>query len=233
VTDAVLNVEKGKLAILTMVYRPYNLTGPTLYRALLKALDEAVEVGSQAVLIKSGLRHFCAGADISLWDERIANHGKPAFNPIDVLRGFEQLPIPIGAAVHGACLGGGLEIAMACDFILAAASAKIGSVEVTLGVHPLLGGIQRHVQRMGVARAKEMIMLGHRHDAALERWGLINRVVPDERLEEVTLTIATELANGPTVANGATKKLVATAVNEGAVSYFEHSPEHNDDAYSK
>jgi 1,4-dihydroxy-2-naphthoyl-CoA synthase len=113
VTDAVLNVEyKGKLAILTMVYRPYNLTGPTLYRALLKALDKAVEVGSRAVLIKSGLSHFCAGADISLWDERIANHGKPAFNPIDVLRGFEQLPIPIVAAVHGACLGGGLEIAM-------------------------------------------------------------------------------------------------------------------------
>jgi Enoyl-CoA hydratase/isomerase len=118
VTDAVLNVEyKDKLAILAMVYRPYNLAGQTLYRALLKALDEAVEAGSRAVLIKSGLRHFCAGADISLWDERIANQGKPAFNPIDVLRGFEQLPIPIVAAIHGACLGGGLEIAMACDFI--------------------------------------------------------------------------------------------------------------------
>jgi enoyl-CoA hydratase/carnithine racemase len=217
VTDTVLNVEyKDKLAVLTMIYRPYNLAGPTLYRALLKALDEAVEAGSRAVLIKSGLRHFCAGADVSLWDERIANQGKPAFNPIDVLRGFEQLPIPIVAAIHGSCLGGGLEIAMACDFIVAAASAKIGSVEVALGVHPLLGGIQRQVQRMGAARAKEMTMLGHRHDAAtLERWGLINRVVPDERLEEVALTIATELANGPTVAHAATKKLVATALNEG------------------
>jgi enoyl-CoA hydratase/carnithine racemase len=215
--DAVLNVEyKDKLAILTMVYRPYNLAGPTLYRALLKALDEAVGAGSRAVVIKSGLRHFCAGADVSLWDERIANQGKPPFNPIDVLRGFEQLPIPIVAQIHGACLGGGLEIAMACDFIVAAASAKIGSVEVALGVHPLLGGIQRHVQRMGAARAKEMTMLGHRHDAAtLERWGLINRVVPDERLEEVALAIATELANGPTVAHAATKKLVATALNEG------------------
>jgi enoyl-CoA hydratase/carnithine racemase len=89
-------------------------------------------------------------------------------------------------------------------------------VEAALGVHPLLGGIQRQVQRIGAARAKEMTMLGHRYDAAtLERWGLINRVVPDERLEEVALTIAAELANGPTIAHAATKKLVAVAVNEG------------------
>ena len=216
-TDQVIAVEcREKVAILTMTYRPYNLAGPTLYGALLKALNEAVEAGSRAALIRSALRHFCAGADVSLWDERIVNEGRPAFNPIDVLRGFEQLPIPIVAAVHGSCLGGGLEIAMACDFIVAAASAKLGSVEVALGVNPLLGGIQRQVQRMGAARAKEMIMLGHRHDAAtLERWGLINRVVPDDQLEAVALAIATELANGPTVAHAATKKLVALAVNEG------------------
>jgi enoyl-CoA hydratase/carnithine racemase len=180
------------------------------------ALDEMVTAGSRAVLIKSGLRHFCAGADVSLWDERIANQGKPPISPLEVLRGFEQLPVPIVAAVHGSCLGGGLELAMACDFIVAAASAKLGSVEVALGVNPLLGGIQRQVQRIGAARAKEMTMLGHRYDAAtLERWGLINRVVPDEQLEEVALAIATELAIGPTVAHAATKKLVSVAVNEG------------------
>jgi enoyl-CoA hydratase/carnithine racemase len=109
-----------------------------------------------------------------------------------------------------------LELALACDFIVAAASAKLGSVEVALGIHPLLGGIQRHVQRMGAVRAKEMAMLGHRYDAAtLERWGLINRVVPDEQLDAVAFTIAKELAHGPTVAHAATKKLVAIAVNQG------------------
>ncbi len=180
------------------------------------SLEEAVGAGSRAVLIKSGLRHFCAGADVGLFSERIANQGKAPISAIDVLRGFEQLPIPIVAAVHGVCLGGGLELALACDYIVAASSAKLGSVEAALGLHPLLGGIQRQVQRIGAARAKEMSMLGRRYDAAtLERWGLINLVVPDEQLEGVALAIATELANGPTVAHAATKKLVAVAINEG------------------
>ncbi len=216
-TDSVLTVEyQDKVAVLTMTYRPYNLTSPTLSRALLGAFEEAVRAGSRAVLIKSGLKHFSAGADLNLFDERIAKEGKAQISPIDVLRGFEQLPIPIVVAINGVCLGGGLEIALACDYIIAASSAKIGSVEVALGLHPLLGGIQRQVQRVGVARAKEMSLLGRRYDAAtLERWGLINLVVPDDQLEGTALTIATELANGPTVAHAATKKLVAVAVNQG------------------
>jgi enoyl-CoA hydratase/carnithine racemase len=216
-TDSVLAVEyQDKVAVLTMTYRPYNLTSPTLSRALLGAFEEAVRAGIRAVLIKSGLKHFSAGADLNLFDERIAKEGKAQISPIDVLRGFEQLPIPIVAAINGVCLGGGLEIALACDYIIAASSAKIGSVEVALGLHPLLGGIQRQVQRVGVARAKEMSLLGRRYDAAtLERWGLINLVVPDDQLEGAALTIATELANGPTVAHAATKKLVAVAVNQG------------------
>src|SRR5580704_5015488 len=77
-TDQVLTLDQqGKVGVLTMIYRPYNLAGPTLYRALMTALDEMVTAGSRAILIKSGLRHFCAGADVSLWDERIANQGKP------------------------------------------------------------------------------------------------------------------------------------------------------------
>jgi enoyl-CoA hydratase/carnithine racemase len=205
-----------KVAVVTMAHRPYNLSGPILYTALLTAFEGAVKTGSRAILLRSGLRHFCAGADVATWDERIAKEGKAALDPLIVLRGFEQLPVPIVAAVHGACLGGGLELALACDLIVCAESAKLGSVEVALGIHPLLGGIQRHVQRMGAGRAKEMVMLGHRYDAAtLERWGLVNRVVPDEQLESVSMTIAQELAHGPTAAHVATKKLVTIAVNEG------------------
>ncbi|MCA6100503.1 enoyl-CoA hydratase/isomerase family protein [Bradyrhizobium australafricanum] len=215
--NKIVTVERhGNVAVVTMVHRPYNLSGPTLYRALLAAFEGAVEAGSRAILLKSGLRHFCAGADVSLWDERIANEGRAAMDPLILLRGFEQLPVPIVAAVHGACLGGGLELVLACDISVVAASAKLGSVEVALGVHPLLGGIQRQVQRIGAVRAKEMALLGHRYDAAtLERWGLINRVVPDDQLESAALTIAQELAHGPTVAHAATKRLVAIATNEG------------------
>src|SRR3546814_6644242 len=117
-----------------------------------------------------------------------------------------DLPIPIIASVHGVCLGGGFELALACDYIIAAQSAKIGSVEATLGLHPLMGGVQRQVQRAGMARAKEMSMLARRYDpATLERWGLINLVVPDETLEEATLAVAEEFANGPTLDRKSTR----------------------------
>jgi enoyl-CoA hydratase/carnithine racemase len=207
---------RGNVAILTMMYRPYNLSGPTLSTALMDSLNGAVAQGQRAVLLRSGLRHFSAGADVDLFDERIEKEGRARLDPLQVLGTFENLPIPIVVAIHGVCLGGGLELALVCDYIVAAQSAKIGSVEVALGLHPLMGGIQRQVQRMGMARAKEMSMLGRRYDAAtLERWGLINLVVPDEELENASLAIAQELANGPTVAHAATKRLALVAANEG------------------
>jgi enoyl-CoA hydratase/carnithine racemase len=166
--------------------------------------------------LRSGLRHFSAGAEVSLFPDRIAREGKGLVDPLEILRAFETLPIPIVAAVNGTCLGGGFEVVLACDYSVVAESAKIGSVEVALGLHPLLGGIQRQVVRAGPARAKEMAMLGRRYDAAtLERWGLINLVVPDDKLDEVALSVAQELAAGPTVAHGATKQLVRVALDEG------------------
>lgn len=207
---------KDRVTVLTMNYRPHNLMGPTMYRALLAEFHAALKHGSRAILLRSGLRHFSAGAEVSLFPDRIARQGKGLIDPLEVLSAFETLPIPIVAAVNGTCLGGGFEVALACDYSVVAQSAKIGSVEVALGLHPLLGGIQRQVMRAGPARAKEMSMLGRRYDAAtLERWGLINLVVPDDRLDEAALSVAQELAAGPTVAHGVTKQLVRIALNEG------------------
>jgi enoyl-CoA hydratase/carnithine racemase len=207
---------KGNVTILTMVFRPHNLVGPTMYGALLSAFDDAVKSGARAILLRSGLRHFSAGAEVGLFPDRIAREGKAIVDPLVVLRAFETLPIPIVAAVNGTCLGGGFEVALACDYTVVSETAKIGSVEVALGLHPLLGGIQRQVTRAGPARAKELAMLGRRYDAAtLERWGLINLVVPDDKLHEVALSVAEELAAGPTVAHAATKRLIAVTLNEG------------------
>jgi enoyl-CoA hydratase/carnithine racemase len=214
--------QRGNLAVLTMVYRPYNLLGPKLMNALVAAIEEARDAGSRAIVLRSGLRHFSAGADLGVFETRVATtSGNTAgegrrLTGVELLRFMELLPIPIVASVHGVCLGGGLELALACDYIVAANSAKIGSVEATLGLHPLLGGIQRQVQRIGAARAKEMSMLARRYDApTLEKWGLINLTVPEEQLESTTLTIAQEFAQGPTLAHAATKELVHIAVNEG------------------
>ena len=179
---------------------------------------QPVDAGSRAIVLRSGLRHFCAGADVSLFGARAEQGGRrqSEIKGVDFLRLMELLPIPIVASMHGVCLGGGFELALASDYIITASSAKIGSVESALGLHPLLAGIQRQTQRAGVMRAKEMSMLGRRYDpATLERWGLINLVVADDMLEKATFSIAEELAHGPTVAHAATKQLVHIAVNQG------------------
>lgn len=217
--DALVEYEqRGPVSVLTMVYRPYNLLGPKLMGALVGAFSTAREAGSRAIVLRSGLRHFSAGADVSLFGARSEQGGRSQseIKGVDFLKFMELLPIPIVASVHGACLGGGFELALASDYIVAASSAKIGSVESALGLHPLLGGIQRQTQRAGAMRAKEMSMLGRRYDpATLERWGLVNLVVADEMLEKATFSIAEELAHGPTVAHAATKQLVHIAVNQG------------------
>ena len=80
--------------------------------------------------------------------------------------------MPIVCAVHGLCLGGGFELALACDYLVAARSARLGSVEATIGLHPLMGAAQRVAQRAGALRAKEMAMLGRRYDPdTLAAWG--------------------------------------------------------------
>jgi enoyl-CoA hydratase/carnithine racemase len=219
-TPLVASERAGGVAVLSMVYRPHNLLGPKLTGAIVAAVRSAVEEGSRAVVLRSGLRNFCAGADVTLFSDTSPKERDPnALKPTEFLEFMETLPVPVVASVHGACLGGGFELALLADYVIAAASAKIGSVEIALGLHPLMGGIQRQVQRAGMLRAKELSMLGRRYDAAtLERWNLINLVVEDEDLEAATMTIAQELANGPTVAHAATKRLAWIAANQGVLA---------------
>jgi enoyl-CoA hydratase/carnithine racemase len=136
--DLIERTDDGPVRILTMTYRPYNPMGPPLIGALLQALRDAVAEGKRAALLKSGLRHFCAGADVGLFDQRIDADGRGTRDPVETLRTLELLPTPIVAAIHGVYLGGGLKLVLACDYIVAASSAKIGSVGVALGLHPLL-----------------------------------------------------------------------------------------------
>jgi enoyl-CoA hydratase/carnithine racemase len=219
-TDGPVIFEReGNVAILTMSHPPHNLLGPTLTDALMGGLDQAREAGCRAIVVRSALRNFSAGAEVGQFSTRGANGGDGAGTStrgLDFLRAFEELPIPIVASVNGVALGGGFEVALACDFIVAADSARLGLVEGTLGLHPLLGGIQRVIQRAGVARGKEIVMLARRQDpATLEQWGIINRVTPAEKLHEVTMALARELAAGPTVAHGCTKRLANIYLNQG------------------
>jgi enoyl-CoA hydratase/carnithine racemase len=215
-TDETVKLERnGDVAILTMCYAPHNLLGAPLANGIVAGLVQAETTHCRAVVLRSGLRHFSAGADLAMFENRgeAFNHG---FDGLALLHAIENSPLPIIASVHGVALGGGLELALACDLVVAASSAKFGLVEATLGLHPLMGGIQRMAQRVGVARAKEIVMLARRFDAAtFESWGVINRAVPDAQLLDVTMTLAQELATGPTIAHGCSKRLFNRFLDEG------------------
>ena len=206
---------EGPLAIVTLQYAPHNLLGVAMMEGVLAAFKQAEKAGARAVLMKSGLRHFSAGADPTLFGDALEG-GSLALSPAEFLKDLEAFPLPVVAAIHGVCVGGGLELALASDFIIAARSSKIGSVEATLGINPLMGGIQRQVQRAGIARAKEMSILGRRYDAeTMEKWNIINRVVDDEKLEDASKVLALEIANGPTLAHMITKQLANLAADKG------------------
>ncbi len=91
---------------------------------------------------------------------RVGPDGKLSVSPLAFLRELESFPLPIVAAVQGVCVGGGFELALACDFVIAARSAKIGSVEATIGINPLMGAVQRQVQRAGRRARKRDIDAG-------------------------------------------------------------------------
>jgi len=205
----------GPLCILSMEFAPHNLLGLDLMDGMRAGLKAALDGNARAVLLKSGLRHFSAGADTSLFGNALET-GTLEVSPLAFLQELEAFPLPIVAAVQGVCVGGGLELALACDFILAARSSKIGSVEATIGINPLMGAIQRTVQRAGIIRAKEMALLGRRYDAeTMEKWNIINRVVDDEKLDDAARVIALEIANGPTMAHTITKQLANLAAAKG------------------
>jgi enoyl-CoA hydratase/carnithine racemase len=215
--EMIVASREADVVTLTMSFAPYNLVGKPLLTAVMDAVQQAHEDGARAIILRSGLRHFSAGAEIELFDNQGAR--LPEVDVCACLNALERLPIPIIASMHGLALGGGFELALACDFIIAADSSKAGMVEVTLGLHPLMGAIQRVASRAGVARAREMALFGRRYDAGtLERWNIFNRVVPEAQLEETTRVLAAELAAGPTVAHGATKRLIREYSNSSVVN---------------
>lgn len=214
-TPPVRQEMRSGVAVLTMQHGPNNLLGHALLDALIDSLQWARDRNARAVLLRSGLREFCTGADLSLF-ERVNVGLAPKLDLQGLLAAFDEVTAPIVAAVHGLAVGGGLELALACDLIIAGESTKAGCIEVSIGLNPLMGGIQRITERAGSARAKEMAMLARRYHArTLERWNVINQVVRDDALEVASMRLARELADGPTLAHASTKAIVTHTLNHG------------------
>jgi enoyl-CoA hydratase len=176
------------------------------------ALDEISQDAAIRVLIFKGQgRAFMAGADVHtflgatpLTIRRFIQRAH------DFLFRLEALDIPVIAAVHGFALGAGFEIALACDFIYAADSAKLGLPETALGIIPGAGGTQRLTRLVGVSLAKEIIMTGRMVDAGEARLaGILAQVFPEDKLWEETLKTAQSLAKKGRVSLGAAKQAVS------------------------
>jgi enoyl-CoA hydratase/carnithine racemase len=193
-----------------------NALSTELERKLGSALDADDVAGSRALVIRGAGRAFSAGADV---DEM----GGPSTD--DVLRYYREtggvyervasLPQPTIAAIHGYCLGGGFELALACDLRVAARSAVFGLPEIELGILPSSGGTTRLVRAVGTARATELILARRRlsADEAL-RLGAVSEVVDDDPARRA-LELADDLAALPPLAVDVTKRAIAAASESG------------------
>ena len=202
--SALVTLELGRVAHLELVNPPLNL----ITRALLEALGEALELLAatpagdvRAVVVTgSGDRAFSAGSHVGEFEAQRGPGGRARLELEErVSRQLADLPMPTIAAIEGNALGGGLELALACDLRIASARARLGLPEVRLAVTPGAGGTQRLPRIVGMARAKELILTGRILDAnAAARIGLVNEVVPAgearRRADEVAEEIA---ARGP------------------------------------
>jgi enoyl-CoA hydratase len=189
---------KGRVALITL-NRPkaLNALSPGLMKELGAALtgfDDDDGVG--AIVLTGSEKAFAAGADIGVMKDYDFQH---AFKTNYITRDWETMRSirkPVIAAVAGYALGGGCELAMMCDIIIAAESAKFGQPEVTLGILPGAGGTQRLPRAVSKAKAMDLCLTARMMDAAeAERAGLVSRVVPNDKLLEEAMAAADKIAS--------------------------------------
>jgi E-phenylitaconyl-CoA hydratase len=202
--------KEGKIAIFTL-NRPeaLNSIDPESLEQLSNALTDFKDNNELMVgiITGAGARAFSVGADIkTMLPEIKKTIGQPSAGPATIMRGLE-LWKPMIAAVNGACLGGGLEIALACDLRIASENATFGVPEVTLGLIPAWGGTQRLPRVIPLANAAELLLTG-RPIAALEahRIGLVNKVVPLDKLMPTAMQLAEILCRPAPLAVRAAKQ---------------------------
>ena len=217
--ENLVSVERREdgVAVVTLQNPKVNALSSTLLRQLQTVAEDLTADPPGAVVITGGERVFAAGADISEFDGpgKAAELG-PLF--LAALNSVAAIPRATIAAVAGFALGGGCELALACDFRMASAKARLGQPEILLGIIPGGGGTQRLPRLVGPAKAKDLIFSGRqvRADEALAM-GLVDRVVEPEALHSEALAWAAQLAAGAVVAQGLAKQAIDDGL-EGSLS---------------
>jgi len=205
-----------KLGLITL-NRPAvrNAINPTMRDELYQALGEMeADDEIRAIIFKGSPEVFAAGADIAAMVEKTAVEQFSRKSLWDLTFAMEQSRKPLIAAIAGFCLGGGCEIAMACDIRIAAESAKFGQAEINVGIIPGGGGTVRLTRLVGLGKAKELVLTGKMIDATEAlRINLVNQVVTDDRLMEAAIETARMITRHSPVALGLAKYAVQNAAD--------------------
>ena len=217
-TTTLITAREGNLVVLTL-NRPDKLNA--LNAELLAELDAALATLSAdpsvscAILTGAGDKAFAAGADIAAMLEMSTEQAR-AFSELGhrICSRIEKASFPVIGAINGFALGGGCELALACDFLYASDKAKLGQPEVNLGVMPGFGGTQRLARRVGIGRARELCYTGDTvsADEAL-RIGLVNVVVPAADLMTKVREVATKIASKGRLAVAQCKRVLYTGAD--------------------
>lgn len=205
------------LAVLTLVHEGAPVLGRDLMGQLGAQVSKARADDCRALLLRADGKIFLAGADVDSFKGMSETEARAMFTDfIDVVHEIEGLDVPTVAAVQGMCLGGGLELALGCDLIVAQKKTMLGQVEARLGGATFLGGTQRLAERCGTARALEITYSGLLYGAdAFASWGVVSKVVDEDNFDAKAMSLAASLANGPTAAHRVTKRVLRTARAEG------------------
>lgn len=216
---SLLSLELGRVAHLELVNPPLNLVTRELLDELAGALErlEAAHPGDVRAVVVSGTgdRAFSAGSHVGEFEVQRGPGGRERLELEErVVARLAALPMPTIAAIEGNALGGGLEIALACDIRVASERARLGLPEVRLAVTPGAGGTQRLPRLIGVARAKELILTGRVLTAAeAERIGLVHEVVPAGEARARADEIGAEVAERGPLAVREAKRLIDRALD--------------------
>jgi enoyl-CoA hydratase/carnithine racemase len=216
----------GPLGVITIDAPPLNLFDRSMVAALWEAVRSVSTSPARGLLVQATGRAVSAGVDVNEFAGLTPSSGEQLWQSwFGMIHDIEELPIPTVFAAHALCLTAAFEVALACDLLLAAPSARFGLVEIVVGLTPSMGGPQRLASRAGPARARELIYTGALYDAeTLERWNVVNAVLPDEDFAAAAREYAMQLAQGPTRAHAATKAIVAEAVARGPRAADEITP---------
>jgi len=219
----------GDVAVIVLDDPPLNLFTEETFTAMRAARDEVADSDARAMVFRAEGDLFTGGVDVGRVFKDVpggAEGSRLAADGIRELQAFESLEVPTLALVHGLCLTAGLEASLGCDMIWAADDARFGLVERVVGLTPFGGGVQRMAERAGPARAREFVMTGGLYGAEkMLEWGVVNRVLPAADLVEKGMKFARELAAGPTLAHGATKRLVRAYLDGGVAAADATVPE--------